>query len=152
MAARLESVSKYICERGDWKVTNLQLQKVLYIAQMIHMGRTKGERLADAAFEAWDYGPVVPTLYRKVRMFGSSPIQDVFYEARPFLRTDARRALLDEVCKDLLPLRPGELVEITHWDRGAWAQHYEPGIRGIRIPDADIVAEYRKRLAQGHLN
>jgi uncharacterized phage-associated protein len=152
MAARLDSVSKYICERGDWKVTNLQLQKVLYLAQMIHMGRADGERLAAASFEAWDYGPVAPALYRKVRMFGSSPIQDVFFEARSFTKTDPRRALLDEVCKDLLHLRPGELVEITHWDRGAWAQHYEPGVRGIKIPDNDIAAEYRKRLADGHLN
>lgn len=151
MAARLDSVCKLICESGDWKVTNLQLQKVLYLAQMVHMGQNGGEPLADAHFEAWDYGPVEPTVYRKVRMFGSGPIQDVFTEARPFKQTDPRRALLKQVCADLLPRRAGELVEITHWKDGAWARHYEAGARGTPIPNADIVAEYHDRIRGGRL-
>ncbi len=151
MAARLDSVCRFICERGEWKVTNLQLQKVLYLAQMVHMGQNEGQRLADANFEAWDYGPVEPTVYRKVRMFGSSPIQDVFTESRKFKDGDARRAVLEQVCDDLLPRRAGELVEITHWKDGAWARHYEAGTRGRPIPDADIVAEYHDRIRGGRL-
>lgn len=146
MAARLDSVCRYICEKGDWKVSNLQLQKVLYLAQMVYMGLNDGRKLADGFFEAWDYGPVEPSVYRKVRMFGSGAIRDVFHEARGFKVDDPRRTLLDDVCSDLLKMRPGELVEITHWKDGAWAKHYEPGIRGIPIPDADIAAEYHDRI------
>jgi len=151
MAARLDSVCKFICERGDWKVTNLQLQKILYLAQMVYMGQNDGRRLADASFEAWDYGPVEPSVYRKVRMFGAGAIQDVFHEARPFKDTDDRKALLVQICDDLLPRKAGELVEITHWKDGAWARHYESGIRGIPIPDADIAAEYNDRIRGGRL-
>jgi uncharacterized phage-associated protein len=145
MAARLDSVSKYICERGDWTVTNLQLQKILYMAQMSYMGENGGSRLADAKFEAWDYGPVEPTLYRKVRMFGARPIQDVFYQARRFKDNDPRRQVLDDVCEALLPLRPAELVDLTHWNGGAWAKNYVPGLRGLKIPDTDIAAEFAAR-------
>jgi len=116
---------------------------------MVYMGRNDGDRLVDAEFEAWDYGPVEPTVYRKVRMFGSSRIKDVFYNARTFREDDKRRFVMDDVCRKLLPLRPGELVAITHWGKGAWARHYEPGVRGIKIPDADIIAEYRRRAASG---
>lgn len=151
MAARLDSVCKYICERGEWKVTNLQLQKILYLAQMVYMGRNAGQRLVDADFEAWDYGPVEPTAYRKVRMFGSQPIKDVFYEARRFKDDDTRKALLEEVCADLLHRKAGDLVEITHWKGGAWAKHYEPETRGINIPDRDILAEYNDRVRAGTL-
>jgi uncharacterized phage-associated protein len=146
MVARLDSVCKFICERGGWKVSNLQLQKILYMAQLYHMGRNDGERLVDTAFEAWDYGPVSPALYRKARMFGSSPVQDVFYDARNFKKDDRRRAELVEVCDALLPLRPGALVDLTHWPQGAWARNYVPGSRGIVIPDKEIAAEYRDRL------
>ena len=149
MVARLDSVCKFICERGSWNVSNLQLQKILYLAQMYHMGRHSGERLVDTSFEAWDYGPVSPSLYRKARMFGSSPIQDVFYEARRFKDDDARRAELVQVCDELLPLKPGALVDITHWSQGAWAKNYVPGIRGIVIPDGEIAAEYESRLRVG---
>ena len=41
---------------------------------------------------------------------------------------------------------PAELVAITHWDDGAWAKHYLPGVRGIKIPNSDIVNEYQDRL------
>jgi len=151
MSARLDSVCKFICEHGDWHVTNLQLQKILYLAQMIYMGHTAGGRLADASFEAWDYGPVEPSVYRKVRMFGSDPISNVFFGARVFSKDDERRRILGGVAKDLLRRRASELVEITHWDKGAWATHYVPGVRGIKIPDSDILAEFNRRIADGHL-
>ena len=151
MVARLDSVCKYICEKGGWKVSNLQLQKVLYLAQMIYMGRNDGEPLTQAKFEAWDYGPVEPTVYRKVRMFGSAPIQDVFFEALNFKNESPRKRFLDEACEYLLPLRAGQLVEIIHWNGGAWAKYYEPGIRGINIPNADILREYSDRIRDGNL-
>jgi uncharacterized phage-associated protein len=146
MTARLDSVCKFICESGNWRVTNLQAQKILYLAYMYYLG-SKKEKLTDAFFEAWDYGPVEPSVYRKVRMFGSGPIQDVFYQARNFKVDDARRAALTEVCGFLIPLRPGALVGVTHWEEGAWAKNYVPGLKGIRISDADIAAEYESRLA-----
>jgi len=151
MAARTESVCKFICERGGWSVTNLQLQKLLYLAQMIYMGRHEGRKLFDGSFEAWDYGPVEPSIYRKVRMFGSSPISDVFFDARAFDETDDRHKFLVEICQELLPKRAGDLVEITHWDGGAWARYYVPGIRGIEIPDRDIAREYAARIEDGNL-
>jgi uncharacterized phage-associated protein len=150
MAARPDSVCKFICDAGDWLVTNLQLQKILYLSQMFCLGMT-GERLADLSFEAWDHGPVAPRVYRRVRMFGASPISNVFDEARPFAQQSKRREILVDACKDLLPLRPGELVEITHWHKGAWAKYYEPGSRGIRIPDSAIIDEYTARIKAGHV-
>lgn len=147
MTARLDSVCRYICEKGGWKVSNLQLQKLLYLAQMVHLGE-HGERLTDADFQAWDYGPVEPTVYRKVRMFGSGPISDVFYDARAFKADDQRKKSLDLVCDQLLSVTPGRLVDITHWDKGAWVKNYVPGFKGLTIPDADIVAEYHARSAK----
>lgn len=146
MAARLDSVARYICETGNWRVSNLQLQKLIYMAQMVYMGENDGARLVDASFQAWDYGPVIPELYSKVRMFGSGAIRDVFFLARPFKEDDRRKLTLDEACENLLSKRPGELVDITHWPEGAWSKHYVQGVKGIEIPDGDIIAEYRRRV------
>src|SRR5438105_757669 len=116
--------ARKICERGSWKITNLGLQKILYLAQMIFMGETNGARLVDADFEAWDYGPVAPDVYRRVRIFGADPIQDMFfYEPRP---TDGlREASLHNTCTFLVDKKPAELVAITHWKYGAWAKNYK---------------------------
>jgi uncharacterized phage-associated protein len=145
MAARLDSVAKFICERGDWTVSNLQLQKIMYLAQMLYMGEHAGERLFDGTFEAWNYGPVEPVLYHVVKSFGSRSIEDVFYSARRFADDSTRKAFLDNACPQLLRYKPHELVAITHWDGGAWAKYYEPNTKNIRIPDSAIFEEYKAR-------
>ncbi|AHD08088.1 Panacea domain-containing protein [Phaeobacter gallaeciensis] len=147
MAARLESVAKYICEKSGWNISNLQLQKLMYLAQMIYMGRTGGKRLFEGDFEAWDYGPVEPNLYHKVKVFGSSSVQDIFRNALGFKDGDKRRKVMDDVSKRFLKFSAGDLVEITHWDEGAWAKSYIPNARNVPIPDEDILDEYRKRNA-----
>jgi uncharacterized phage-associated protein len=126
-------------------VTNLALHKILYLAHMVFMGRT-GERLVHATFQAWDYGPVEPDLYRKVRIFGDRPVRDIFFSAPP-LDDSPESSVIDEACDHLLDKRPAELVAMTHWKDGAWAKHYRPGVLGIVIPDEDIIAEYNARTA-----
>ena len=126
MAARLESVAKYICDKSGWTVSNLQLQKLMYLAQMIHMGRHNGRPLFDGKFQAWDYGPVEPTLYHKVKGFGSGAIRDVFPDALDFKEADPRRKVMDAICNRFLKYSPGDLVDITHSDIGAWADVYTP--------------------------
>jgi uncharacterized phage-associated protein len=144
MTARLDSVAKFICEESGWRVSNLALQKLAYLAQVDHFARF-GLPLVDTTFEAWDLGPVSPDLYHKVKIFGSRPVRDVFYNARNFREDDERRRTLKRICKKYLGKRPGELVEISHWDFGAWAKKYEPNFRGIAITDDDIKYEIRNR-------
>jgi uncharacterized phage-associated protein len=146
MACRLDSVCKFICTQGNWAVTNLQLQKILYVAQMYYMGQHDGERLVDTHFEAWDDGPISPVLYRKAEIFGASPVKDVFFNALDFCPEDSRRLLLEDVCPVLLKRTPGELVDIIHWQQGAWAKNYIPRATSVLIPDQDIVKEYQDRV------
>lgn len=145
MAISSHAAAKVICEQGGWRVTNLALQKILYIAHMVHLGRS-GARLINAQFEAWDYGPVIPELYHRVKVFGDRPVQNVFYSARDVSHTEEGRTL-QEAGQHFLAKQPGELVAMTHWKDGAWARNYRPGVRGIIIPDSDIVNEYRARTA-----
>ena len=147
MAARLDSVGRYICDKSGWLLTNLQLQKILYLAQMQYMGENDGNRLVEANFEAWDFGPVEPSLYRKVKMFGAGPISDVFYEARSFADGSKQKIVLDDICNQLLHRSASELVNLTHWSHGAWAKNYVQGIKGRYISDDDIFEEYKSRIA-----
>jgi len=145
MAIHPLTAARRVCERGNWQVSNLALQKLLYLAHMVHMGRT-GERLINGSFEAWDYGPVEPSVYHKVKVFGDRPIQNIFYSA-PAVVSSNEIGTIDEACSHLLSKSPGELVAMTHWDRGAWAKNYRPGVLGIVIPDKDIIDEYAARTA-----
>jgi len=139
------AAARRICERSGWTTTNLKLQKILYLAHMMHMGEHNGQALISGSFEAWDYGPVEPNVYRRVSLFGRNPIQDVFGPVLDISGTSEAQTI--DYCFDVLSTKtPSELVSITHWERGAWAQHYESGCLGIRIPDEDIMQGYRARV------
>ena len=148
MAARVESVARYICEKAGWSLSNLELNKMLYLVQVFHMGREDGSPLFDASFEAWDYGPVIPDIYHSAKRFGPSAIKDVFYSALSFKENDSRKKVMDDVCEKFLKYSAADLVDITHWDNGAWAKHYVPRKRNIRIPNSDIWQEYIDRQEQ----
>lgn len=137
------AAARKMCERSGWTLTNLQLQKMMYLAQMMHLGQ-KGTRLFGGEFEAWDYGPVHPLVYAQAKIFGRDAIRGGFFGAGSV--DDSERAkMLDDACDQLSKMSSGKLVSITHWKDGAWAQYYVPGVRGIKIPDEAIIDEYNKR-------
>ncbi len=136
------SAAKTLCELSDWTLTNLRLQKILYVAHMAHLGRENGDPLIrQERFEAWSYGPVLSSLYHRVKAFGRDPIKNVFH-AIPRTPPGSALKALTEMYEKLKLKTPGELVAITHRSEGAWAKHYQPGIPHIKIPNEDIREEY----------
>lgn len=142
MTVPVLSAAKRLAERSGWTLSNLELQKILYLAHMFHLGRTGGEPLVPGYFEAWDYGPVHPDLYHRAKVFGSDPVANIFY-GNVDLPEGAERAILDEAYDSLGKLGPGRLVNATHRKDGAWAVNYIPGVRHRPIPNSDILAEYQ---------
>lgn len=77
MTVRTIDAARYLSILSGWKLSNLQMQKILYMADMNFVGQTQ-QRLLDEDFEAWDYGPVLPSLYHKCKAFGAKHVPDVF--------------------------------------------------------------------------
>ena len=147
MAYKSASVARTLCEKAGWTLTNLQLQKILYLAQMVYMGKHGGRRLIDDSFEAWEYGPVLPSVYHKVKIFGGNPVRDIFFGEEPITDNDDA-TFIESAARELGSVSPGKLVAITHSDEGAWVKHYHPNRRNVRIPDADIYDEYKVRFSK----
>ena len=139
------AAGKRLGEHSNWKLSNLAMQKLLYIAHMYHLG-LYDEPLVFGAFEAWDYGPVHPSLYHEVKMFGAAPVHDVF-DSVPGVEEGTESQLLD-AAGDQLSKSTARLVAITHWKKGAWALYYRPGIKGISIPNEAIIEEYLLRVSE----
>ncbi|MBN9245177.1 MAG: DUF4065 domain-containing protein [Mesorhizobium sp.] len=142
MTVPVLSAARRLAERSGWSLSNLELQKILYLAHMFYLGRHGGEPLVPGYFEAWDYGPVHPSLYHRAKIFGSDPVGNVFHEA-PELPAGPEREILDEAYDSLGKAGPGRLVNATHRRGGAWDTHYVPGERHCIIPNADILREYQ---------
>lgn len=146
MALSSSMALRRLCELKDWNVTNLEANKLLYFAHMIALGESNGARpLVSENFQAWDYGPVLPSAYREAKAFGNKPIKPFLFSNRKAITTE-----FDDVFETTLAeignLSSSRLVAESHWPEGAWAEFYRAGAKGIEIPNSAILAEYRKRL------
>lgn len=138
--------AKVACESSDWTLSNLQLQKILYIAHMVFAGRHDGAVLiGDDDFEAWSYGPVLPDVYRYVSSFGSRPVGNIFRRIEDPEEGEETQIIKDAV-QSLGKVPPFKLVSFTHRPGGAWDKNYFHGQIGIHIPHRDICEEYRERF------
>lgn len=141
MAVSVFSAAKRLASQSGWSLSNLELQKILFLAHMFHLGRS-GEPLILKNFEAWEYGPVHPDLYHKAKVFGSDPVENIFHSASD-LPDGAEKDIIDEACISLSGAGAGRLVQATHRDGGAWDKNYIPKIRHCVIPNDDILLEYQ---------
>ena len=140
MAGSIMQVAKQLGQLSGWSLSNLAIQKIGYIAEMLHLGR-HGTPLIDENWQAWSYGPVQPGLYHRAKVFGADAVKDIFVEP-PFMPgTDQEKAVIDaySMMKDLTP---GRMINVTHQNNGAWAKSYAPGAKGRTIPKSAIQAEY----------
>ena len=134
------AIAKEFGRLSDWSLSNLEIQKLVYLAHMVHLGRT-GQPLVFGQFEAWDYGPVHPALYHKAKVFGRQPVQNIFGGVAD-LQEGKVKDLVKGTFESLGGLGAGRLVNITHRPGGAWERNYQPGTRCCVISNADIKDEY----------
>lgn len=146
MAISTLQAAKTICNLSNWTISNLPLQKLLYLSHMMYLGEYN-ILLITGQFQAWDLGPVEVSLYHKVKAYGNNPVVNIFLCDDLNIQCNEFKTIKStyEALKDA-PI--GELVAITHWEKGAWAKNYKPNIHGIVIPDEDILNEYRARAEQ----
>ena len=137
--------TKKLCEASGWSITNLELQKLLFLAQKDYFEEHDG-KLISVFFEAWDYGPVVPEIYRAARRFGAESIPQNFLSGVHYAARSLDERLRESYCR-YRHMTPGQLVALTHKAAGAWDRNYQPGTMGIAIPDRDIIAEARRLAA-----
>lgn len=151
MSISVLSAAKYIGELSDWAKTNLELQKIIYIAHMIHLGQKDGP-LINEKFEAWVFGPVVSDLYHRAKIYGADPVKNIFINDISIEKdNDLSESEILSMTYDMTKnFSSSRLIAITHWKEGAWAKNYQPGNPNAIIPDEDILDEYNKRVARAN--
>lgn len=101
-------------------MTNLKLQKILYFVQAASLV-TNDKMFISDDFEAWDYWPVIPSVYRTYETYGRDSIPDPEID----LENDAifqESDFLDRVWKMFGKYSARELVRMSHeyWPRNRY--------------------------------
>ncbi|PPG02697.1 hypothetical protein C5E06_09595 [Pseudoclavibacter sp. RFBI5] len=129
------NVSNNILERSfreNTPVSPMKLQKILYFAAAEYAKAT-GRPLLDGNFEAWQYGPVLRSVYSEFKGYGARPITSYSTDARgvaSIIREDQDPALatvLDKVWRGTKGRSAVELSRDTHAPGSAWSSAYRRG-------------------------
>jgi len=131
-------------------LTIMQLLKLVYIAHGWSLALLNAP-LVNEEPEAWQHGPVFPSIYREFRRFGSQGI--VGYANGPFGSTpqaalsEPQRSIVSSVVQNYGDLHAFALSRMTHEDETPWSRVYRNGLGSSDdIPNA-IIAEHYKQLA-----
>jgi uncharacterized phage-associated protein len=125
----------------------LDIQRILYIAQMVHLGERETPIFPDL-FKASMMGPIIPRLMPVLKRRYATDNR-VHLNA---LSADATETL-ESVTRQLSDFSAGRLVSITHGDKSAWGKHFTISVArepyaGVKIPLAAMVEDYHSRMAE----
>ena len=126
-------VARYIiarCNQQGQTISNLKLQKILYFVQAEFLV-SKDKECFIENIEAWDFGPVVPEVYHRYKVYGGTNIpvlnDDDFC---PFNKFDKKIA--DEIIDECSKYSASALVDITHRQSPWVTAYHRPGSRIIQ--------------------
>jgi uncharacterized phage-associated protein len=146
-----------VCDSRRRSITNLALQKIMYFCHVWSLMELR-QPLIRHKFEAWEFGPVIPYLYREFKNYDRAAIVGRAKQIDPI---DGKRrtveysidhnteSLLREIVDFYSRLRTSDLVELSHAEGGPWHSvwnHRGNVNPGMKIDDAKIVEFYSKAV------
>ncbi|MEN5016942.1 type II toxin-antitoxin system antitoxin SocA domain-containing protein [Erwinia sp. Eh17-17] len=127
-------------------ITQMQAQKLTYIAQGISLGH-RGQSVLTDPVCAWRYGPVVPSLYHTLKHFGSKRIVHTVNSYTSTVHPQALDGYVNQLITNVFDTygkySAETLSEFTHREGTPWRQTYDAG---NTIIDNDLIQHYYQRL------
>ena len=131
-------------DAGD-TISNLKMQKMLYYAQGWHLALTSKELFGDE-IEAWQYGPVVKSVYDEFRKYGKNSID--------FSELDSYKQSLSDETAEFLAFIFDETSRIPAWELVKRTHQHKPYIDNYSqiktniIPKNEIKAFFNEQILQ----
>ena len=176
MPLNSKAVANYFLElakRFGETLDPMKIQKLVYFGHGWHLAFTK-DPLIDDQIQAWDYGPVVPTLYHEFKIWGNgailapairsefssyrrdsggssvvrTAIPSIFEFAGPSGDVMFAKELIEKTWEVYGHMTGIELSQLTHESGTPWQvtrQRY-PGFRSVGIPNRVIREHFTAKL------
>ena len=131
--------------RDGVEVTPMKLQRLLYFTASDYAKRA-GEPLLNQRFVAWEYGPVLSTVWAKFRCYDGTAILRLSGDAAGRkLQVDETRDVdlresIDQIWSSASTRSAVELSRVTHLEGSAWRAAWNRGL-GAPILEEDLGAD-----------
>ncbi len=149
-----ESVANAFLElarRNGKFLTNMQLQKLVYIAHGYSLAKL-GKPLFHNNIHAFEWGPVIPNLYKTLRHYGAGEVKELIpTDAAPISEDGAEMEIIREVWQDYGDFSGLQLSDLTHRKGTPWSETWRINQFGV-ISDELIGEHYRQDLYERFAN
>lgn len=122
-------------ERGEIKeLTPMKLQKLLFYTQSWHLKLYNEQPLFDDLFARWKFGPVIPSIYHELKVYGSGKITDkikiikiddqTIKALTPSIQESDEKAhaLINKIVEVYGDYSGTQLSNLTHGPNTAWSR------------------------------
>lgn len=130
------NIAKYIidkCTKDRNPISNLQLQKILYYIQREFL--QQGVMAFSEDIEAWQFGPVVPEVYKQYCGFGALPIRMRYVVTIQ----SSDKNIINPIIEKKRILNPWDMVSDTHSSGKAWDLIYRGGLGDHQIIPRELI-------------
>lgn len=114
MGYNILDICKYIIfysNEKNYGITNLRLQKILYFVQMYFL-KIRHTVCFEDDIEAWDFGPVVPRVFKEYKRFGIGWIP-IFNDPCVHFESAVDKQIVDGIVDLLAPYSNTQLMDMT---------------------------------------
>lgn len=130
-------------------LTNMQVQKLTYIANGYYLA-IFGKQLFGDEIRAWQYGPVIPDLYDKLRKYRNNTIDTPPSGAKPIAKDSDADLLIRQVYKVYGKMLGWQLSNLTHQANTPWSNTWNVKKFGAISAD-EIRSHYRELLERSRV-
>ncbi len=123
-------------------ITPMKLNKLIYIAHGVALAVT-AQPLISEAIQAWQYGPVIKSIYRQFKKFGNSLITEYAPVTEYSNLTEQQNFIITSVWDKYKFIDPIILSALTHQAGTPWDQCWNPQEQNIIIQD-EVIKNYYK--------
>ena len=130
------NIAKYIidkCTKDRDPISNLQLQKILYYIQREFL--QQGAMAFSEDIVAWQFGPVVPEVYKQYCGFGALPIRMRYVVTIQ----SSDKNIINPIIEKKRILNPWDMVSDTHSSGKAWDLIYRGGLGDHQIIPRELI-------------
>lgn len=133
-------------EEGQ-KLSNMQLQKLVFFAHGVHLAAYDGKPLIDDPIKAWDFGPVIPSLYERLRKYGKGTVDpNLAPETRGLFDPEGHeQKTIQVVWNAYKGYDAWALSDISHQENSPWHKAWTQS-KYSDIPDGLILDYYKNRV------
>lgn len=143
-AASVANAFLDLAERDGVRLTNMQLQKLVYIAHGWSLALL-GKPLFYNNVHAWEWGPVIPKLYKPLRKYGAGQVTDPVPSEEPSVEPGSpEMSVVEGVWKAYGNFSGPQLSAITHKEGTPWSETWSTDKYGIIPPD--LIADHYRHL------